>query len=142
MKNQIKQTVTFNCSPQQLYQLMTESDLHALFTKKPAHLSKKVGGKFRSYGKKIEGFNLELVKNKTMVLAWRTHDWDKNVYSIVTFNFHKAAGGKCKLVMTQTAIPSGEATHISDGWKEYFWNPIKTYLKESKRTRSRPRRAA
>ena len=43
------------------------------------------GGAFTTFGKLIEGRNIELVPNQRIVQAWRPASWEPGLYSIVRF---------------------------------------------------------
>jgi activator of HSP90 ATPase len=129
MSKDLKQTLTFNCTPKEFFNLMTNSSTHARLTGKPANLSKKVGAKFRAYGRHLEGVNIEVKDNKELIQAWRAADWPKGVYSIVQFKITKS-GNKTKVAFTHTGIPSKFHSKIKMGWKEHYWEPIKEYCSE------------
>jgi hypothetical protein len=49
-----------------------DSKRHAAFTGAPAKIDPRVGGGFAAWGPHIRGVNVELIKNKRIVQAWRT----------------------------------------------------------------------
>jgi hypothetical protein len=53
---------------------------------------------------------------------------DKDHDSILVLTLEKAPGGTL-LTMTHTAVPDYESP-VEQGWHDYYWNPIKKYLKE------------
>ena len=104
-----------------------DSKKHSEFTGDKASISRKVNGKFTAYGGYAHGINLELIEDKKIVQTWRADDWPKDHYSIVVFDISKAKNG-AKLVFTQKDVPLEQFKDISNGWKEYYWKPMKLML--------------
>ena len=123
----IRQSVTFKASPSEVYEALMDQKKHAKFTKHPAKISRKVGGKFSAFDGFCGGVNLELVEGKKIVQSWRASDWPKGAISTVTFSFSKAPGGT-KLVFTQIGIPEKLMEDMKNGWKEFYWVPLKKML--------------
>ena len=127
----LKQTVTFNATPHEIYEMLMDSKKHAKFTGAKASISRKVGGSISAWDGYIEGKNLELVKDKKIVQAWRSDEdgWPKDHYSIATFSLAKSAKGT-KLTFTQTSLPAQCYKNIGSGWKQYYWQPMKEMLEK------------
>ena len=125
----IKQTVTFNAKPEDVYDLIMDAKKHADFNGAVAKMSKKLNGKFVAYDGYIHGYNIELEEGKKIVQAWHFAEegWPDEYFSICTFVFAKAGKGT-KLTFTQTGIPEHKAKALTGGWKDYYWIPMKTYL--------------
>ena len=99
---QIRHMVRFNATPRAIYRALMDSKKHAAFTGAPAKIDPKVGGRFAAWGQHLCGVNVELIKNKRIVQAWRAQNWPAGHYSIATFEL-KAAHGGTVLVFTHTA---------------------------------------
>ena len=127
----LKQKVKFKAEPDELYAVLLSSKAHSRLTGNKAKISSKVGGKFSAYDGWIQGKNLKLVKNKKIVQSWKGNDeeWPKNHFSKVTFLFKKAKDGTI-LNFTHSGIPLDWFNDIKKGWAEYYWNPLKKYLKK------------
>lgn len=125
----IRQHATLKATPYAVYEMLMDSKLHAAFSGGAASVSRKVGGKFTAYDGYIEGKNLELVPDKKIVQAWRGSDWPKGHYSEVTFTFIAVKGGT-KIDFLQTNVPTSQYEDISEGWKEFYWQPMKVWLAE------------
>lgn len=134
MATRIQQTVTVKARPHEVYEALMDSRLHAKFTGAPARISRKVGGTFTVFDGYAEGVNLELVADRKIVQTWRADDWPAGHYSTVTFALAKAGKGT-KLTFTQTDIPADQVASVRDGWREFYWAPLKTLLE--RRTRAR-----
>ncbi len=128
MTKTIKQTVTIGAAPKRVYEALLNEKKHATFTGAKAVISRKVGGAFTCYGSYLGGFHLDLVPGKRIVQAWRSNDWPKGTFSIATFEFAKAKGGKTKLKFTHAGVPSSSIKGINKGWQIYYWKPLKAYL--------------
>jgi activator of HSP90 ATPase len=125
----IRQSATFKSSPSEVYEMLMNSRKHSKFTGAKANISRKVGGKFSAYGKYIQGINLELVPARRIVQAWRGSDWPKGQYSIATFSLKRIKGGT-HLIFTQIGVPGREYKGINQGWRDYYWNPMKEMLEK------------
>jgi activator of HSP90 ATPase len=125
----IKQTVTFKAGPHDVYEALMDSKKHAKFTGDKASISRKVGGKFSAFDGYSEGTNLELVPDSKIVQTWRASDWPEGLYSKVTFVFKEIAGGT-RLAFTQTGIPAELHEEIEQGWRDYYWAPMKEMLEK------------
>jgi len=125
----IKQTVTFKTTPHEIYEALMDSRKHSKFTEGKASISKKVGGKFSISDGYIEGTNLELVPDEKIVQSWRASDWSEGHYSKVTFKLSKVEKGT-RLDFTQTGVPEDQYEDISQGWKDYYWGPMKEFLEK------------
>lgn len=120
----IKQTVTFNASPHEIYEMLMDSDKHSEFTESPAKISRKVGGHFSTWDGYSSGINVELVQDRKIIQKWRASDWPQGHYSIATFELEKI-DGKTKLIFTQSDVPEDQYKAISQGWKEFYWEKMK-----------------
>ena len=120
----IKQTVFFKAQPEEVYEALTDSKKHTKFSGSKAVVSKRIGGKFSAYDKYIEGTNLELVPAKMIKQKWRGSDWPEDHYSIATFEFKKVKEGT-ELTFTQEDVPDDQVKSISQGWIDYYWEPMK-----------------
>ncbi len=128
---QIEQTIIFDAAPEEVYDLIMNKEKHAAFTESAVSMSTEQNGKFNVFGGYCHGYNIELIEGKKIVQAWHFDEdgWPDDHFSICTFLF-EAVGNGTKLSFTQADIPSHKADSISDGWKEYYWEPMKTYLKD------------
>jgi activator of HSP90 ATPase len=123
----IRQTVTFKASPHEVYEALMDPKKHAEFTGGEAKISRKVGGKFTVFDGYAEGTNVELEPDQKIVQTWRAEDWPAGHYSTATFTFTKAAAGT-KLVFNQSGVPADEYDDVAQGWKDYYWKPMKEML--------------
>ena len=123
----IRQSVTFKAGAHEIYEALMDSHKHAKFSSAKATISRKVGGKFTAYDGYIEGTNLEVIPDKRIVQSWRGSDWPDGHYSTVTFTLTKAKNGT-RLTFTQNDVPEEYYDDISQGWYDFYWNPIRKML--------------
>ncbi len=126
----IRQTVTFpNARPLEVYNLIMDAKRHSAFSGSKVEMSNKIDGKFEVFDGYCTGFNIELVEGKKIVQGWHFKEdgWPDDHFSVCTFSFAKVPGGT-KLTFTQKAIPEHKAESIKEGWRLYYWQPMKAYL--------------
>lgn len=126
----IKQSVTFDADSKDVYEAILDAKKHAAFTGAAAKIENIIDGKFIVYDGYCHGYNIDLVRNKKIVQAWHFAEdgWPEDHFSICTFLLEENAG-KTKLTFIQTGIPENKLTALSSGWREYYWKPLKNYLK-------------
>jgi activator of HSP90 ATPase len=130
----IEQTVSFpNVTPAELYELFMDSAKHSAATGMPAKVSRKLGGKWSAFGGMILGKTLALVPNRMIVQAWRSSAWKKtDPDSVLVVRFEKTKKGAAAH-LAHVGVPSHDHRGVTQGWKKYYWEPWKKYLKGRKR---------
>ena len=123
----IRQSVTIKTSPHEIYEALMDSKKHSQFTGDKASISRKVGGKFSAYDGYAEGVNVELVPDEKIVQTWRAGDWPAGHYSTVTFSIKEVNGGT-RLSFTQSGVPAEQYDDVAQGWRDYYWTPMKEML--------------
>ena len=129
MSKSIRQTATFKTTPHEVYEILMDSKKHGQFTGGEAKISRKVGGKFSISGGDITGENLELVPDQKIVQSWRYSDWPEGVFSKAIFALEATDKGT-RLTFTQSGVPDDKYEDIKQGWKDYYWVPMKAMLEE------------
>ena len=125
----IHQTVTFKATPHEIYETLMYAKKHSQLTGSNARITKKVGDKFSIYEGEIEGVNLELVPDRKIVQSWRYSDWPEGHYSKATFLLEESKDAT-KLIFTQTEVPEGLYQDVAQGWRDYYWQPMKEMLEK------------
>jgi activator of HSP90 ATPase len=123
----VRQSVTFKTSPHMIYEMLMDSRKHGKFTGSKTKISRKVGGKFSVYGGELAGINLSLVPDKEIVQSWRSSDWPEGHFSRVTFSLQEVKGGT-RLTFRQSGVPADTYEDINQGWRDYYWTPMKALL--------------
>ncbi len=127
----IKQEVTLPCSPQVAYDAWLNSTTHGEMINGKAVIDPKVGGKFDIWDGYAIGKTLVLdSKRLKIVQEWRedSTDWLEDYYSKITLEFTPYKDDQTKLIFTQIGIPEKHARSIENGWKDYYWKPMKEYF--------------
>ncbi|MDP2916895.1 MAG: SRPBCC family protein [Dehalococcoidia bacterium] len=123
----IRQQVTIKAPAHAVYEALMDARKHGKFTGGKASISRRVGGKVTAYDGYIEGKNRELVPDQKIVQAWRGSDWPEGHYSRATFSLKEVEGGT-RLTFTQSGVPEEFYKDISQGWRDYYWKPMKEML--------------
>lgn len=128
----IKQTITFHATAEQVYTIYMSSKHHTAFTGSHASIANRVGVGFSCYDGYISGKNIMLQKPTLIVQSWRAIEehWPENHYSIVRIELEENIDGTTTMNFSHTGVPMPHAKSISEGWKDYYWKPMKAYLTE------------
>jgi len=134
MTKPIVQSVTFKASPQELFEMFTDSKKHSAATGAKASVSAKPGAKWRAFDGMILGRNLMVVPGHMIVQAWRASHWkDSDLDSILVMNFSEAPGGG-RIDLVHVGVPQHDHKGVTQGWPSYYWEPWKAYLKRRSAT--------
>src|ERR1700679_1502918 len=103
----IKQSVSFNAAPGEVYDLLMNAKKYEAFSGAAAKVSNKPGGKFNVWDGYCHGTNIELEPGKKIVQAWHFAEdgWPDDHYSTCTFVFETKGKGT-KMQFTQTGVPA------------------------------------
>lgn len=130
--NSITQTIELSASPKAVYHALMDSVEHETFTGAPADISPEVGGLISAYDGYIVGENVELIPGVKIVQKWRAveDDWPSDHYSQVVILLNPTGDNGTLLEFSQTNLPAGKADTFSEGWQDYYWEPMKEYFLE------------
>lgn len=123
----LRQTLTLKATPNDVYDALVNPVQHARFTGAAAKISAKVGTAFSLWDRSLTGIVVATERGRRLVLAWRSEGWPKGHYSIAQFVFTKVRGGT-RLTFEQFGIPASDYADIREGWKQYYWEPLRTYF--------------
>ncbi|HUI29978.1 MAG TPA: SRPBCC family protein [Candidatus Acidoferrales bacterium] len=128
MAQSFKISTTLPATAKRIYSAWLSGKEHAAFTGERARVDPKVGGRFTAFGDYIKGTNLELQPNKKIVQAWRTTEFPADGEdSRLEVTLERVDGGT-KLTLTHSNIPDGQADSYKDGWKKFYFKPMKEYF--------------
>jgi len=125
----IRQSATFRVSPHEVYEVLMDAKKHSELTGSEVQIDRNVGSEFSVYGGDIQGINLELVPDQKIVQSWRYSDWPEGHYSKATILLKEIPNGT-RLTFTQTEVPDEFFEDIAQGWKDYYWEPMKEMLRK------------
>jgi activator of HSP90 ATPase len=119
----IHQEVTLNAAPSLVYQALVDTKRFSEVTGAPAIGDGAEGASFSAFGGHVTGRNVELVKDKRVVQAWRAKTWPEGVFSIARFQL-EADGRGTKLVFDHEAFPADMKEHLAKGWHANYWEKL------------------
>jgi activator of HSP90 ATPase len=123
----IHQEVVFAAPAARLYRAIIDLGEFSKVTGAPAEGGDAEGAAFSAFGGHITGRHVELVPNKLIVQAWRAKTWPAGRYSIVRFEL-RPEGSETRLVFDHDGFPDDQKEHLSKGWHDNYWEPIRKYL--------------
>lgn len=128
MSTQIRQVETFDADPADIHDLLTNSERFAAMTGgAPATIDATPGGEISLFGGAIVGRTIENVAGRRIVQAWRPGSWEEGLYSIVRFELEEGPRG-VEVTLTHNGFPEEEIDHLSQGWVDNYWDPMKNAL--------------
>jgi len=127
----IKQVAIIDASPVKVYEAYVDPKKHAAFTGSSATGTAKVGGKFAAGDGYISGKYLKLEKGKRILHEWTTTEWPKGYPPSLVELILKPKGKKTELTMIHSKVPAEQAADYAQGWKDYYWEPMKKYFEKS-----------
>jgi len=129
----IKQKITLQALPDEVYYALLDSRKHSEFTGSKATGKAQVGAEFTAWDGYISGKNLELEKGKRIVQEWVTNEWPEGYPpSRLEFTFKKV-GGKTELTMVHSNIPAEQKEELTQGWIDFYWEPLKAYFEQRRK---------
>ena len=123
----IHQEVDFKAAPARIYEVLLDAKQFSACTKDAAEIQPQVGGTFKLFGGRIEGRNIELVPNQSIVQAWRPAAWPAGLYSIVRFQL-AARGTGTRIILDHAGFTEDKWEHLNEGWPLHYWEPLHKYL--------------
>lgn len=123
----ITQGAMLPAEPSAVFRALMDAKQHAAFTGAAARIQPAVGGRFSVWDGYASGTTLELQPGRKIVQSWRASDWPIGQSSVVSMTLVKASTGT-KLLFRQTGVPAEFAADVAQGWKEYYWTPLKAYF--------------
>ena len=119
---------TFNVKPGEIYKAWLDSQKHGEMTGTDAEIDPNLNGSFSIWNGYITGNNVELVKNKIIVQRWRTTDFPpESDHSVIEIQLSDTPKGT-KILLNHYNIPDGQGNDYKEGWKEYYFKPMKKYF--------------
>ena len=124
----LKMKIVLPVKADKLYKAWLNSKEHSLFTGAEAKASTKVNGKFTAWDGYISGKNLELNPGKKIIQTWRTSEFAEDAPdSKLEIKFEEKAN-KTTLHLSQTNLQKGDAKKYTQGWKDFYFIPMKNYF--------------
>jgi activator of HSP90 ATPase len=119
--------VEFDVPPSEVYDAYLDSRRHSQFTGQKARMSRREGGQFTAGDEYITGVNVELVPDRRIVQAWRASEWPEGAHSILRLELSRRGKGSL-LVVDHLGIPEEFREGVDDGWRQFYWEPMRRYF--------------
>lgn len=126
----IKQTILFNASASELYDMLINGRKLTKITGGKAANTEKIGGNFTAWDDYISGTNIELIPGKKIVQKWTCQDFPEGHLTDVIIELKEKSGKQTEIVLTQENVPDDFYDDISEGWNQFYWEPIKDYIED------------
>jgi len=124
----LKLDIKLKASCQQIYTDWLSSQGHTAITGGEAEVYNEVNSKFTAWDDYIQGQILELIPYSTIKMTWRTVEFAKSdVDSKVTVTLEKIGDSETLLTLSQTNLPNGTKQKYTDGWNEFYLEPMADY---------------
>jgi uncharacterized protein YndB with AHSA1/START domain len=124
----IEQTVLVAASPLEVYWAYVDPKKHAAFTGTPTTGTARVGGKFTAGDGYISAKYIELNPGKKVKHEWTTTEWPAGYPPSVLELRLKPKGKGTELTMIHSKVPADQVDYYAEGWKEFYWVPLKKYF--------------
>lgn len=130
MPESIKLSTTIPASPHDVFVAWLDSKKHSAMTGEKAAIDPSVGGTFTAWEDYISGTTTELETNQKIVQSWRTTDFPVGSPDSTLEILLEEAPTGTKATLIHSEIPDGQGEQYKDGWKEFYFDPMKAYFKK------------
>ncbi|MGA2582351.1 MAG: SRPBCC domain-containing protein [Tepidisphaeraceae bacterium] len=128
----IQQSVHFPASVKELYDIYMDPRKHSAFTGGPVKISPKPGSKFDAFGGMLSGVTLAAIPGKLIVQRWRSHLFHATDPDSILILYFTQTGKRSRIDLAHVNVPKHDHKGVTDGWKKYYWDPLRKYLKSRK----------
>ncbi|MDR3628162.1 MAG: SRPBCC domain-containing protein [Ignavibacteriaceae bacterium] len=129
MKAKIKLSVTLPAPPDVIYKAWLSSKEHTAFTGEKTKSTSRKGGSYTAGDGYMWGKNLELDPGKKIVQSWRSTDFPKDAEDSLLEILLEKSGKGTKLTLTHSGFPMEQFESYKEGWKEFYFVPMKKYFR-------------
>jgi uncharacterized protein YndB with AHSA1/START domain len=129
----IKQVTLVEASPVEVYEMYVDPKKHAAFTGQGVTGTPRVGRKFTAGDGYITGRYLKLEKGRRILQEWTTTEWPEGYPPSLLELTLKEKGKKTELTMVHSKVPEDQVEYYAQGWKEFYWKPMKRYFARTER---------
>jgi activator of HSP90 ATPase len=135
MPKTIQQSVTLPAPAAQLYGMYLNPKRHAAITGSRVKIGARPGSSFRAFNGALSGRILHTQPGRMIVQTWRSTGFGaKDIDSTLILTFWpRGRSGRIHLVHANVA--DRDVRGVTKGWKTYYWNPWRAYLKRKRRRR-------
>jgi len=115
---------TFMCSCEDFYNVLVDRQRVEAWSRGAQVYNAEKGGQFLLFSGNVSGTFTELVDSKKIVKSWRLKHWPDGHHSEATIALDQTDKGT-RMTLTQTGVPETDVERTKQGWKNFYWNPIK-----------------
>lgn len=128
MSESLEVSTVIPASPKRVYEAWLSSEEHSAFTGDEASVDAVVGGKHAAWGDYIQGTIVGLEPYRRIVQTWRTTDFPDDAPDSRLEVLLEGVEGGTKVTLSHTGIPDGQAKDYEQGWRDFYFEPMKEYL--------------
>jgi len=125
---QIEQTYTIKAPANKVWGALTTAELINKWGAGPAIFDAQEGGTFSLWDGDIHGTNTRVVPNELLEEDWYGHDDPERCYKVSFALTEK--DGVTTVLLKHADVPDDEAEDFADGWRDYYFDPIKELLEK------------
>lgn len=122
----IKQIYIIKASTNKVWDALTKTELIEKWTAGPAKFDAREGGKFSLWGGDIDGTNTKVVPGKLLQEDWYSHSTSDRCYK-VSFSLNEK-DGVTTVTLLHKGVADNEEKDFANGWRDYYFEPIKKLL--------------
>uniref|UniRef100_A0A3P9HNU1 Activator of Hsp90 ATPase AHSA1-like N-terminal domain-containing protein n=1 Tax=Oryzias latipes TaxID=8090 RepID=A0A3P9HNU1_ORYLA len=115
---------SFRTSAEELYETFINQEFVQVFTRLPAAVDSRKGGKFWHLDGSVHGEFTELVPHQRIHMKWRFRTWPSEHFAAVSLELEDH-GDETELRMECRGVPAGQEGSTEEGWKRFYFNAIK-----------------
>jgi activator of HSP90 ATPase len=128
MPRHVMLAVNLPSTPDRLYDMYLDAEIHAAITGLPVAIGSHAGAEFSAFNGMISGTILYLEPKCLIVQAWRSARWPAtSLDSTLVLSFWPDDEG-ARIELVHVNVPDEDFAGVSEGWERYYWTPWRNYL--------------
>ncbi|MBI4312318.1 MAG: SRPBCC domain-containing protein [Chloroflexi bacterium] len=129
MPESIKVSAVIPASPRRIYEAWLGSAEHtAMSGGGAAQVDPRVGGAFSAWDGYIQGTTQALAPYSRIVQSWRSADFPEGAADSTLEVLLAETPKGTRVTLAHTNIPDGQGDDYKQGWKDYYFTPMKWYF--------------
>ena len=124
----IRQKVLIKAPVEAVFDALIDPKIQSEFTGAKATGKPTKGSEFTAWDGYISGKYLSIKKENKVAMTWLTSEWpDGYPPSKLILTFKDTEMGTW-ITLVQEKVPAEQANEYSQGWKDFYWQPMKEYF--------------
>lgn len=131
MRTVITDSVLLPATANRLFAMYLDPVEHAAFTGHPVTIGAESGANFTAFEGQLSGQILQVIEPRLIVQSWRSmqfRDDDPDSTLILTFS---TEGDEGRIDLVHLDVPDHDFEGVTEGWRKFYWEPWREYLKKS-----------